>query len=109
MQLRIYKADRVSMDLEKAKLEYLQASLVVTSSSARRLLIPGLIHSNMHDFAKDMESLLRWICEQLPTSWSLRKSMVDCLRHLNMETGMEEAVDVIVTPLDYDFQYLLPM
>ena len=28
-QLRIYKADRVSMDLEKAKLEYLQASLVV--------------------------------------------------------------------------------
>ncbi|PAN43912.1 hypothetical protein PAHAL_9G002400 [Panicum hallii] len=107
--LRIYKADRVSMDLEKAKLEYLQASLVVTSSSARRLLIPGLIHSNMHDFAKDMESLLRWICEQLPTSWSLRKSMVDCLRHLNMETGMEEAVDVIVTPLDYDFQYLLPM
>ncbi|RLN40252.1 hypothetical protein C2845_PM01G49530 [Panicum miliaceum] len=102
--LRTYKADRVSMDLEKAKLEYLQASLVVTST--RRLLIPGLIHSNMHDFAKDMESLLRWICEQLPTSWSLRKSMVDCLRHLNMETEME---DVIVIPLDYDFQYLLPM
>lgn len=107
MQLRIYKADRVSMDLEKAKLEYLQASLVVTST--RRLLIPGLIHSNMHDFAKDMESLVRWICEQLPTSWSLRKSMVDCLslRGQNTHLKMDEVVDVI--PLDYEFQYLLPM
>ncbi|CAN6304223.1 unnamed protein product [Urochloa humidicola] len=106
--LRIYKADRVAMDLEKAKLEYLQASLVVTST--RRLLIPSLIHSNMHDFAKDMESLLRWICEQLPTSWSLRKSMVDCLslRSSSMHLiKMEEVVDVI--PFDYEFQYLLPM
>ncbi|XP_066380095.1 uncharacterized protein [Miscanthus floridulus] len=128
--LRIYKADRVVMDLEKAKLEYLQASLVVTST--RRLMIPSLIHSNMHDFAKDMESLLRWICEQLPTSWSLRKSMVDCLTFSNSSSNlarshnvpihggasaaaanaiisnkMEEVVDVI--PLDYEFQYLLPM
>ncbi|CAL4934907.1 unnamed protein product [Urochloa decumbens] len=106
--LRVYKADRVAMDLEKAKLEYLQASLVVTST--RRLLIPSLIHSNMHDFAKDMESLLRWICEQLPTSWSLRKSMVDCLslRSSSMHPiKMEELVDVI--PFDYVFQYLLPM
>ncbi|CAL4926374.1 unnamed protein product [Urochloa decumbens] len=106
--LRVYKADRVAMDLEKAKLEYLQASLVVTST--RRLMIPSLIHSNMHDFAKDMESLLRWICEQLPTSWSLRKSMVDCLslRSSSMHpVKMEELVDVI--PFDYEFQYLLPM
>uniref|UniRef100_J3LV07 DUF547 domain-containing protein n=2 Tax=Oryza brachyantha TaxID=4533 RepID=J3LV07_ORYBR len=108
--LRIYKADRVMMDLEKAKLEYLQASLVVTST--RRLMIPSLIHSNMHDFAKDMESLVRWIIDQLPTSWSLRKSMVDCLRpgggghhhHLRIQDLL---LDVI--PYDYDFQYLLPM
>lgn len=99
-QLRIYKADRVLVDLEKAKLEYLQASLVVTST--RRLMIPSLIHSNMHDLAKDMDSLVRWICEQLPTSWSLRKSMVDCLRK-----GHANVVDVI--PFDYEFQYLLPM
>lgn len=102
--LRIYKPDRVIMDLEKAKLDYLQASLVVTST--RKLMIPSLIHSNMHDFAKDMESLVRWICDQLPTSWSLRKSMVDCLRgqsHLKIEG----VVDVI--PYDYEFQYLLPM
>ncbi|OEL25544.1 hypothetical protein BAE44_0013437 [Dichanthelium oligosanthes] len=115
--LRIYKADRVAMDLEKAKLEYLQASLVVTST--RRLLVPSLIHSSMHDFAKDMESLLRWICEQLPTSWSLRKSMVDCLslqrgqqqttttHHL--KTMLMEEVIVDVMPFDYEFQYLLPM
>ncbi|XP_037452279.1 uncharacterized protein LOC119322845 isoform X1 [Triticum dicoccoides] len=99
--LRIYKADRLMADLEKAKLDYLQASLVVTST--RRLMIPSLIHSNMHDFAKDMESLLRWICDQLPTSWSLRKSMVDCLRgHLKVEDVVE------VIPYDYEFQYLLP-
>uniref|UniRef100_A0A452XV14 DUF547 domain-containing protein n=1 Tax=Aegilops tauschii subsp. strangulata TaxID=200361 RepID=A0A452XV14_AEGTS len=99
--LRIYKADRLMADLEKAKLDYLQASLVVTST--RRLMIPSLIHSNTHDFAKDMESLLRWICDQLPTSWSLRKSMVDCLRgHLKVEDVVE------VIPYDYEFQYLLP-
>ncbi|KAM3406844.1 hypothetical protein ACQJBY_000729 [Aegilops geniculata] len=99
--LRIYKADRLMADLEKAKLDYLQASLVVTST--RRLMIPSLIHSNMHDFAKDMESLLRWICDQLPTSWSLRKSMMDCLRgHLKVEDVVE------VIPYDYEFQYLLP-
>ncbi|XP_044955808.1 uncharacterized protein LOC123406348 isoform X3 [Hordeum vulgare subsp. vulgare] len=99
--LRIYKADRVMAELEKAKLDYLQASLVVIST--KRLMIPSLIHSNMHDFAKDMESLLRWICDQLPTSWSLRKSMVDCLRgHLKVEDVVE------VIPYDYEFQYLLP-
>nr|ACG25390.1 hypothetical protein [Zea mays] len=103
--LRIYKADRVLVDLDKAKLEYLQASLVVTST--RRLMIPSLLHSNMHDFAKDTESLLRWICEQLPTSWSLRKSMVDCLAAITNNKLEEVVVDVI--PLDYDFQYLLPM
>ncbi|KAF7076471.1 hypothetical protein CFC21_081113 [Triticum aestivum] len=103
--LRIYKADRVMMDLEKAKLDYLQASLVVTST--RRLMIPGLIHSNMHDFAKNMESLLRWICDQLPTSWSLRKSMVDCLRGHQGHLKVEDVVEVI--PYDYEFQYLLPM
>uniref|UniRef100_A0ACD5VY89 Uncharacterized protein n=1 Tax=Avena sativa TaxID=4498 RepID=A0ACD5VY89_AVESA len=104
--LRIYKAERVMMELEKAKLDYLQASLVVTST--RKLMIPSLIHTNMHDFAKDMESLLRWICDQLPTSWSLRKSMVDCLRgqqgHLKVE---DDVVEVI--PYDYEFQYLLPI
>jgi hypothetical protein len=103
-QLRIYKADRVLVDLEKAKLEYLQASLVVTST--RRLMIPSLIHSNMHDFAKDMDSLVPWICEQLPTSWSLRKSMVDCLRR----GGQQQINNVVdVNPFDYEFQYLLPM
>ncbi|KAM0847458.1 hypothetical protein ACQ4PT_054996 [Festuca glaucescens] len=103
--LRIYKADRVMMDLEKAKLDYLQASLVVTST--RKLMIPSLIHSNMHDFAKDMESLLRWICDQLPTSWSLRKSMVGCLRGQQGHLKVDDVMEVI--QYDYEFQYLLPM
>ncbi|CAM0878179.1 unnamed protein product [Alopecurus aequalis] len=103
--LRIYKAERVMIDLEKAKLDYLQASLVVTST--RRLMIPSLIHSNVHDFAKDMESLLRWICDQLPTSWSLRKSMVDCLRGQQGHLKVEDVVEVI--PYDYEFQYMLPV
>lgn len=106
MQLRIYRAERVIMELEKAKLDYLQASLVVASSS-RKVMIPGLLHSNMHDFGKDMESLLRWVCEQLPTSWSLRKSMVDCLRGQSSNLKVEDVVEVI--PCDYEFQYLLPM
>ncbi|KAG8061932.1 hypothetical protein GUJ93_ZPchr0003g18475 [Zizania palustris] len=109
--LRIYKADRVVMDLEKAKLEYLQASLVVTSR--RRLMIPSLMHCNMHDMAKDTESLVRWICEQLPASWSLRKSMVDCLSALRGQgQGQQHShlkiQDIVhVIPYDYEFQYLL--
>ncbi|KAJ4778683.1 hypothetical protein LUZ62_062940 [Rhynchospora pubera] len=103
--LRIYTPERISADLEKSKLDYLQAALVVTST--KRLLIPSLIHSNfMHHFEKDLEPLLQWILNQLPTSWPLRKSMVECLK---LQSGVKINGFVEIMPYNDEFQYLFPV
>ncbi|KAL4341072.1 hypothetical protein GQ457_08G000810 [Hibiscus cannabinus] len=100
--VRIYTGDGVSVELEKSKVEYLQASIVVTKS--KKIAFPELLLRNMFDFAVDMNSLVQWVCQQLPTSGSLRKSMVDCLR--NHKTS---SISVEKTPYDFEFQYLLAM
>ncbi|XP_058083723.1 uncharacterized protein LOC131231517 [Magnolia sinica] len=100
--VRIYTADGISAELEKSKLEYLQASIVVTTT--KRLMVPKLLLWNMANFAKDMDSLLEWTCNQLPASGSLKKSMVECLRRQN--SGKISDVNEI-TPYDFEFQYLL--
>ncbi|XP_078154784.1 uncharacterized protein LOC144550682 [Carex rostrata] len=103
--LRIYTPDRISADLEKSKLDYLQAALVVTAT--KRLLIPSFIHSNfMHKFEKDLEPLMQWILNQLPTSWPLRKSMVECLK---LQTGIKINGFVEIMPYNDEFQYLFPV
>ncbi|WOL09864.1 hypothetical protein Cni_G18617 [Canna indica] len=102
--VKIYTADGVIGELEKSKLEYLQASVVVTAT--KKIMIPNLLTSNMHYFATDMDCLVEWIISQLPTSWPLRKSMLECLK--GQATGkISHIVDVIST--DYEVQYLLPM
>lgn len=102
--VRIYTPDGVLAELEKSKLEYLQASIVVTST--KRIALPELLVQKMHDFAKDMDSLVEWVCHQLPTSGSLRKSMVDCFRSSITSGGrVSNIVDKI--PYDFEFQYLL--
>ncbi|KAM0949703.1 putative ternary complex factor MIP1, leucine-zipper [Dioscorea sansibarensis] len=101
--VRIYTAEGVLSELEKAKLEYLQASIVVTSTG--KLMIPKLLVSNMRELAEGLDSLVEWICYQLPTSGSLRKSIVECLRgHINGK--ISDVVGVI--PSVMEFQYLLP-
>ncbi|XP_028070640.1 uncharacterized protein LOC114273070 [Camellia sinensis] len=100
--VRIYTAEGIAAELEKSKVEYLQASIVVTNT--KRIALPGLLLRNMHDFAKDMDSLVEWVYHQLPTSGSFRKSMVDCFRTLNT-AKVSTIVDK--TPYDSEFQYLL--
>ncbi|XP_059659441.1 uncharacterized protein LOC132306174 isoform X2 [Cornus florida] len=102
--VKIYTGDGVSVELEKSKLEYLLASIAVTST--KRIALPELLLQNMHDFAQDVDSLLQWVCHQLPTSGSLRKSMVDCFRGLN-RGKISSIVDKI--PYEFEFQYLLPI
>ncbi|KAL8241452.1 hypothetical protein R6Q59_014806 [Mikania micrantha] len=102
--IRVYTGDGVVNELERAKLEYLQASIVVTS--AKKIGLPELLVGNMHDFAQDLERLVEWLCQELPTSGSLRKSMVDCFRGLN-NAKLSSAIEKL--PYEYDFQYLLPM
>ncbi|RWW87255.1 hypothetical protein BHE74_00003933, partial [Ensete ventricosum] len=102
--VRIYTADGVIGELERSKMDYLQASVVVTTT--KRILIPHLLHSNMHDFARDLDSLVDWVVNQLPTSWPLRKSMLECLKG-RTAAKISHTVDVI--PNNSEFQYLLPM
>ncbi|XP_009619995.1 uncharacterized protein [Nicotiana tomentosiformis] len=100
--VKIYTSDGVTAELEKSKLEYLQASLIVTST--KKIAIPELLLRNMNDFAQDLDSLIEWICQQLPTSGSLRKSIVDCFRGVN---GGKVSTIVEKIPYDFEFQYLL--
>lgn len=103
LQVRIYTADGVVAELERSKLEYLQASIVVTGT--RKIAIPELVLRNVLDFALDRETLVEWVCHQLPTSGSLRKSMVDCFRGHSGGKMSSTVVDKI--PYDFEFQYLL--
>ncbi|MCD7446693.1 hypothetical protein HAX54_014464 [Datura stramonium] len=100
--VKIYTSDGVIGELEKSKLEYLQASLIVTST--KKIAMPELLLRNMHDFAQDLDSLVEWICHQLPTSGSLRKSIVDCFKGLH---GGKTSTIVEKIPYDFEFQYLL--
>nr|KJB56201.1 hypothetical protein B456_009G109700 [Gossypium raimondii] len=102
--VRIYTADGVAAELEKSKLEYLQASIAVTNT--KKIALPELLLRNMFDFSVDMTSLVQWVCQQLPTSGSLRKSMVDCFRSHN---SGKVSITVEKIPYDFEFQYLLAM
>ncbi|KAF3565485.1 hypothetical protein DY000_02018155 [Brassica cretica] len=91
--VRIYTGDGVATELEKSKMEYLQASVVVTE--AKRVILPELLVKHAADFVGaradsscgEMGYLVKWVCNQLPTSGSLRKSMVDCLKNLNSKAS----------------------
>ncbi|BAT90541.1 hypothetical protein VIGAN_06180200 [Vigna angularis var. angularis] len=103
--VRIYTADGITSELEKSKLDYLQASILATST--KRIGFPELLLMNMLDFAADIESLVEWVCSQLPTSGTLRKSMVDCFRGHNNTNSVKISTIVEKIPYDYEFQYLL--
>lgn len=94
--LRIYTPQDVENELEIAKTEYLQAAVGVTSS---KVVIPKMLEWYMRDFAKDAESLIDWISEQLPSA--IGKSVQKCLassRHV------PEIMEVM--PYDFSFRYL---
>lgn len=102
VQVRIYTSDGVVGELEKSKLDYFQASIVVTS--AKKIAFPEALLQNMPYFSVDTDSFMEWVCQQLPTSGSLRKSMVDCFRANN--SGKTSSL-VEKIPYDFEFQYLL--
>ncbi|KAI8013490.1 hypothetical protein LOK49_LG05G03512 [Camellia lanceoleosa] len=99
--VRVYTASQVENELEVAKRDYLQAAVGV--STRRKLLgIPKLLDWYLLDFAKDLESLLDWICLQLPSE--LGKEAIKCL-----ERGKGEPLSqfVWVRPYEFNFRYLL--
>ncbi|KAF2309882.1 hypothetical protein GH714_005478 [Hevea brasiliensis] len=87
--VRVYTASQVENELDVAKREYLQAAV---GTSTRKFAIPKLLDWYLLDFAKDMESLLDWICLQLPGE--LGKEAIRCLDR--GKTNLES--DLFVAP-----------
>ncbi|KAG8490405.1 hypothetical protein CXB51_013694 [Gossypium anomalum] len=100
--LRIYTADEVVNELGKAKVDYLEASVGITSK--KKVSLPKLLQWHMKDFADDMESLVEWVYSQLPRSGSLKTSIMDCL---NKESKYQFAKMVEVQHYESEFRYLL--
>ncbi|XP_048231719.1 uncharacterized protein LOC8261658 isoform X1 [Ricinus communis] len=102
--LRVYTPEEVVNELGNAKVEYLEASVGITSK--RKIVVPKLLQWHMRDFADDMESLLEWIYSQLPRSGSLKRLMMECL---NGETKSSSTKMVEIQPYESQFRYLLPL
>lgn len=99
MKVRVYTASQVENELEVAKREYLQAAVGISSE---KFAIPKLLDWYLLDFSKDFESLLDWVCLQLPCE--LGKKAIKCL-----ERGKSEPFSqfVQVMPYEFSFRYLL--
>ncbi|GKV04687.1 hypothetical protein SLEP1_g16809 [Rubroshorea leprosula] len=96
--VRVYTASQVENELETAKREYLQAAVGISS---RKFAIPKLLDWYLLDFAKDLDSLLDWICLQLPSE--LGKEAIKCL-----ERAKSESISnfVQIMPYEFSFRYL---
>ena len=100
MKVRVYSSSRVEEELEVAKREYLQAAVGI--SETNKLRVPKLLDWYLLDFAKDLESLLDWVCLQLPNE--LRNEAVKCLERKRSEP-LSQSVQVM--PYDFSFRLLL--
>ncbi|KAL9244161.1 hypothetical protein vseg_017965 [Gypsophila vaccaria] len=98
--VRIYTANNVENELEVAKREYLHAAVSISENN--KLIIPKLLDWYLLDFAKDLESLLDWICLQLPNEH--RKQALKCLER-SKDDPISQTVQII--PYEFSFRYLL--
>lgn len=99
MQVRVYTASQVENELEVAKREYLQAAVGISTS---RFAIPKLLDWYLLNFAKDLESLLDWICLQLPSE--LGKEAINFLDKRKTEP-LSQFVQIM--PYEFSFRYLI--
>ena len=98
--MRVYTASQIESELEAAKREFLQAAVGISKSD--KLVIPKLLEWYQLDFAKDFESMLDWVCLQLPDE--LRKEALSCLERKSKQLP-SNLVEVV--PYDFNFRYLL--
>ncbi|XP_039056056.1 uncharacterized protein LOC120198880 [Hibiscus syriacus] len=97
--VRVYTASNVETELEVAKKEYLQATVGISST---KFAIPKLLDWYLLDFAKDFDSLLDWICLQLPSEFG--KEAFTYLERAKTESPLRF---VQIIPYDFSFRYLL--
>lgn len=98
--MRVYTASQVEQQLEESKRDYLQAAIGV--SKPNRLAVPKLLDWYLLDFAKDIESLMDWICLQLPSE--LRNDAIPCLE-MRRRCAIPQPIQVL--PYEFKFRYLL--
>ncbi|XP_022950498.1 uncharacterized protein LOC111453590 [Cucurbita moschata] len=99
--VRVYTGSKVEEELEVAKREYLQAAVGISKTN-NKLMIPKVLDWYLLDFAKDLESLLDWVCMQLPNE--LRIEAVKCVERKGRE-GVSQLVQVM--PYNFSFRMLL--
>ncbi|KAI3684763.1 hypothetical protein L6452_33989 [Arctium lappa] len=99
--VRIYTGSEVENELEVAKKDYLQAAIGI-STAKKMVAIPKLLDWYMLDFAKDMDSLLDWVCLQLPNE--VGKEAMKCLER---EKSVPLSHCLRVIPYEFRFRYLL--
>ncbi|XP_027149812.1 uncharacterized protein LOC113754229 isoform X1 [Coffea eugenioides] len=99
--VRMYTAAEVENELEVAKKEYLQATVGI-STTKKVVAIPKLLDWYMLDFAKDLDSLVDWICLQLPIE--LGKEAISCL---DRERNQPLSQFLEIVPYEFSFRYLL--
>ncbi|XP_012450165.1 uncharacterized protein LOC105773079 isoform X1 [Gossypium raimondii] len=97
--VRVYTSSQVENELEVAKREYLQAAVGISST---KFAIPKLLDWYLLDFAKDLDSLLDWICLQLPNE--LGK---EAIKYLERAQGESLVKFVQIIPYEFNFRYLL--
>nr|CAB3472208.1 unnamed protein product [Digitaria exilis] len=116
--MRVYTADDVSNELERAKVEYLETTVRVAGRRQRAVVVPKLLHWHMRDFADDDASLLEWVHSQLPrASGPLRRAIREVLGANNGGAGRGPATPATATaakmvevePYDAEFCYMLPV
>ncbi|KAL6844647.1 hypothetical protein ACP4OV_025306 [Aristida adscensionis] len=99
--VRVYTAAGVEEELEAAKRDYLQAAVGV--SAPGKLAVPKLLHWYLLDFAKDVDSLMDWVCLQLPAE--LRQTAMRAVE--DGRRAGAEARRIQVLPYEFRFRYLL--
>ncbi|CAO2169403.1 unnamed protein product [Urochloa humidicola] len=101
--VRVYTAGHVEEELEAAKREYLEAAVGVSPAAGGGLAIPKLLLWYLPNFAKDVASLVDWVCLQLP-----RELQLDAVRAVEAAAaGRPARWPVRVLPYDFRFRYLL--
>ncbi|KAK7321713.1 hypothetical protein VNO77_32596 [Canavalia gladiata] len=97
--VRVYTASHVENELEVAKREYLQAAVEISTS---KFVLPKLLDWYLLNFAKDLESLLDWICLQLPSE--LGK---EAIKFLEKRKTQPLSQFVQIMPYEFSFRYLI--
>ncbi|KAK4434459.1 hypothetical protein Salat_0608700 [Sesamum alatum] len=98
--VRVYTASQVENELEMAKRDYLQAAVGISTVN-KVIAIPKLLDWYLLDFAKDYESLLDWICLQLPSE--LGKEAMKCIENTEDEPLLQS---LHIMPYEFRFRYL---